>query len=677
MPDRPVLADQLDARDRLLFRYRLLPTRAFDYLSESTFAITGYPPEAFADADLGFKAVYPDDRERLEQFLAAQAREDTPLTMRFRRFDGSLMWAEFHFAYIRDAANRATAIEGVVRDVTPQKHTEQRMAAQYAVTRILAEAETLHDAARDLLGVLGEILGWDRALLWEIAADSFRLQYVDGWQPQHEPPSGLLLASHQQTFGPGEGIPGEAWRTGQPVWIPNVREQASFRSSDAAAREQIATGVAFPIRLRDEVLGVIELFSREQLPPDADLSLLMVNIGSQIGQFIERRRAERERKQLERQFYEAQKMEAVGHLAGGVAHDFNNVLTAILGYCELLLEETDGSDPRRADVQEIKRAGETAASLTRQLLTFSRRELLQSAVVDLNEIIGRVEKLLRRLIGENIEIVLRLEPGLPLVRADTGQLEQVIMNLAVNARDAMPVGGVLTIQTARTEVNETLARSHMGLRPGEYVELCVRDTGHGMPPEVQARLFEPFFTTKERGKGTGLGLATAYGIVKQSHGHIWVSSAVGRGATFRILLPVASEVTARSTTMATGASASTGSETILVVENDHAIRELTRKVLERQGYRVLTAEHARAALEIASSGRHINLVVTDVVMPGGMSGSALAGELARVIPGVKVVYTSGDMDDALEEGLAADGVFLEKPFTPDQLLKRVRTALEA
>src|SRR2546425_7740876 len=678
VPERPPLADQLLTRDCLQYRYRLHPSLRLEYISEGIVGLLGYPMEAYDDPHVCSRVVHPDDQHLIDLLLSGNAPSDHPLALRLRRFDGTDVWTEIHSAYTYDSAGRAVEIQGLIRDVTEHERAEQRLLVQYTVTQILAESETLLDAAPELLQTLGETLGWDRGVLWDLNASAAFLRYVAGWQPAGEDPSGLLMASSQMTTELGEELAGRAWATREPIWVDDVREYPFFRRPQAAEREGIAAGVAFPIRLRDRASGVIELFSRDLRHRDDDLVRLMMSLGSQIAQFIERRRAERERKQLERQFYESQKMEAIGHLAGGVAHDFNNLLTAILGYCELLLDGLRGSDPLRGDVQEIKRAADAAGTLTRQLLTFSRRELIESEIVDLNTIVSRVEKLLRRLIGEHIVIDLRLARSIRAVLADSGQIEQVILNLAVNARDAMPHGGTLVIETGLWAIDEETARGHIGLQPGSYVSLVMRDTGCGMPPEVQARVFEPFFTTKERGKGTGLGLATVYGIVKQCHGHIWVMSESGKGSTFTILLPATDHVDSAPAPAATHVPHPEGGETILLVEDDDAIRDITCRVLERHGYYVIAAESGPAALDAAAAhGGDIHLLFSDVVMPGGMTGDVVAEEISRVRPGVKLLYTSGYADEAIARRGMFEGVFLEKPFTPSALLKKVREALDS
>jgi PAS domain S-box-containing protein len=384
-----------------------------------------------------------------------------------------------------------------------------------------------------------------------------------------------------------------------------------------------------------------------------------------------------ERKHLEEQLRQSQKMEAVGRLAGGIAHDFNNLLTAITGYSDLTLRRLRPEDPLRRNVEEVKKAGERAASLTRQLLAFSRKQVLQPKVLDLNSVVSDMEKMLRRLIGEDIELRTALAPELGSVRADPGQIEQVIMNLAVNARDAMPHGGNLIIETGNVSLDEGYATRHIAVKPGAYVMLAVSDTGAGMSEETQARIFEPFFTTKEVGRGTGLGLSTVYGIVKQSGGNIWVYSEEGRGTAFKIYLPRVDEAAQEYKPSQGAEEPLDGTEVILLAEDDERVRNLVRAVLEGYGYRVLEAEDGGAALSI--SARHegpIHLLLTDVVMPK-MSGRELAGRLARVRPGMKVLYMSGYTDESIVHHgvLDADTPFIQKPFEPEALARKVRELL--
>ena len=383
-------------------------------------------------------------------------------------------------------------------------------------------------------------------------------------------------------------------------------------------------------------------------------------------------------RRLEDQLRQSQKMEAVGHLAGGVAHDFNNLLTVINGYTEMLLAGAAPADQVPALLAEVQAAGARAADLTRQLLAFSRKTILQPKVVDLNDLVAGIQRMLARLIGEDVRLATSLRPGIGRVRVDPGQLEQVLVNLAVNARDAMPTGGRLTIETDAADLDEGYARTHPEVRPGRYVLLSMSDTGTGMSDEVKARIFEPFFTTKGVGQGTGLGLATVYGIIKQSGGHLSVYSEVGKGTAFKVYLPVALDAPAATTVFKTPPPR--GTETVLLVEDEARVRAMTGIALRGGGYTVLEAGSAEEATRVFAARPEgaVDLLLTDVVMPGA-SGRVLAERLSAAAPGLKVLYMSGYTDDAVVRHglLAAEVAFVQKPFALDALLQKVRKVLDA
>ena len=386
-----------------------------------------------------------------------------------------------------------------------------------------------------------------------------------------------------------------------------------------------------------------------------------------------------EQRRLEEQLLQSQKMDAIGRLAGGIAHDFNNLLTTILGYCQMLLANPQLEVSMRADIEEVHGAASSAAGLTRQLLAFSRKQIIEPVNLDLNSALSRLERMLQRLIGENIQITLRLDEQLKTVLLDPVQVDQIVMNLAVNARDAMPKGGVLTIETANVDLDESYARQHLSVSAGEYVMLAVSDTGKGMSADVLTHVFEPFFTTKAFGQGTGLGLATVYGIVRQNRGHIWVYSEPNQGATIKMYFPALPRPSVRPSPASPAENAPVGTETILVVEDDPRLRLLTRKSLERCGYRVLVTGEGNEALRVAASHEGpIHLLLTDVVMPG-LSGKAVATAIARTRPDTRVLYCSGYTEDAIvHHGVLEAGVaFLEKPFTPNGLARKVRDVLDA
>jgi len=386
-----------------------------------------------------------------------------------------------------------------------------------------------------------------------------------------------------------------------------------------------------------------------------------------------------ERKTLEQQLIQAQKMEAIGTLTSGIAHDFNNILTSIIGNAHMVLMDINEDDPLREEIEEIKEAGERAAALTRQLLTFSRKQIIQPEVMDLNDILSHIEKMLRRLVREDIELGIIPEPALWKVLMDPTQMEQVIMNLVVNAGDAMPRGGKLTIEAANVYLDESYFRDHSAeAKTGPYAMLAVSDTGIGMDDETQSHIFEPFFTTKEREQGTGLGLSTVYGIVKQSDGFVWAYSESGIGTTFKVYLPRVGGDAESAGEDPIVPVESSGSETILVVEDDKRLLKLALRILKQYGYNVLVAENGKEALRVVEECKEpIHLVLTDMVMPG-MSGTEVAEQVKLLKPEIKVIYMSGYADNAaVPHGILPEEVnFIQKPFTPEGLARKVREVLD-
>jgi signal transduction histidine kinase/ActR/RegA family two-component response regulator len=387
-----------------------------------------------------------------------------------------------------------------------------------------------------------------------------------------------------------------------------------------------------------------------------------------------------ERRELEQQLLHSQKMDAVGQLAGGVAHDFNNLLMVVSSYAELLLDSLATTDEKaKHQAQEILKAARRAAELTQQLLAFSRKQVLSPRMLDLNALISDFGRMLPRLIGEDIQMVIKPGDSLWKVKADPAQLQQVMMNLAVNARDAMPQGGQLVLEVANTHLDKEYAQRHVGVQPGDFVMLAVSDTGSGIPPEILPHIFEPFFTTKEQGKGTGLGLPTVYGIVKQSGGFVWVYSEVGHGSVFKVYLPRAEGITEQPPEeRVAGARPSQGSENILVVEDEEAVREATCEYLASRGYTVLQAGNGADALQVLEQfGKTVHLLITDVVIPG-MSGAELGKQVRELRPGTRVLYISGYTENTVvQHGIEAASGFLQKPFTLASLGHKVREVLEA
>jgi two-component system cell cycle sensor histidine kinase/response regulator CckA len=438
----------------------------------------------------------------------------------------------------------------------------------------------------------------------------------------------------------------------------------------AAAQDLRARGVAGPLEkeyLRTDGTRIPVLIGMAMLEESTSIAF--------VADLTERKQAERALRETEEQLRQAQKMEAIGRLAGGIAHDFNNLLSIILSYSSLLLEDGNGS--QQEELTEIKRAGERAAELTQQLLAFSRRQVLEPKVVDLNQVITGIDRMIRRIVGEDIQLRTVPTNGLWKTKVDPGQIEQVVMNLVVNARDAMPKGGILTIETGNVELDDAYGEEHAGVAGGPYVMLAVSDTGVGMDRETRERVFEPFFTTKELGKGTGLGLSTVFGIVQQSGGSIWLYSEPGKGTTFKIYLPRTIELE-KPAPVRTSLAAPSGVETILVVEDEPQVRAVTIAILSGKGYRLIEAPDPTEAIRVSDAfGEPIHLLLTDVVMPV-MSGRELAEILTKRRTGMKVLYMSGYTDDTIVHHgvLDASMAFLQKPITPEALLRKVREALD-
>ena len=448
---------------------------------------------------------------------------------------------------------------------------------------------------------------------------------------------------------------------------PEDRERV-LKAASEARRTGVGTSLEYRMRHKDGTWRTLESRASTIIKNGAVEKLVIVN------------RDVTQRKSLEEQFRQAQKMEAIGRLSGGVAHDFNNLLGVIIGYGEIVQEGTPAESPLRSCVDEMLKAGHRAAGLTRQLLAFSRQQVLDPRILDLNAVVKDMEKMLKRLIGEDIQFVASLDPALVPIKADQGQIEQAILNLAVNARDAMPEGGELTLKTSNFYMDEEfVSRYPYPVLVGEYVLFSVRDNGIGMDPATRARVFEPFFTTKEKGKGTGLGLSMVYGVVKQSGGYIDVMSEPGAGTCFNIYLPKAAAALDNHKPSSELPVALKGNETVLLVEDETSLRTLSRHLLELCGYHVLEAENGPEALKISQeSARNIDLLLTDVVMPG-MSGRVLADEITTGRPEIRVVYMSGYTGQTVgQHGVLAEGsFFLPKPFTREALAAKVREALDA
>ena len=609
--------------------------------SEETYRIFGVAPAArpMSVADY-LDLIYPEDRDAVREAVRGAIETGAPFEVDHRivRPDGSVRSLHGRGGLVSDSAGRPVRLIGAVLDITARKQAEESLRQANDRLQVIIQSSPLAILSLDAAGVVR---------LWNPAAER-----VFGWTA--------------------------AEVTGQP--LPNIPEGSEKEFRELLRRVlqgESVTGVELVRRRKDGAAVTVNLFAAPLHEADGRITGILGLVEDVTGV-----------KRLEQQFLQAQKMEAVGQLAGGVAHDFNNLLTVILGSTELLLEMLPSDHPGRDDAEETRKAALRAADLTRQLLAFSSQQVLAPRILSLNEVVANMDRMLQRSIGDDIELRTALAEHLGAVRADPGQLEQVIVNLAVNARDAMPRGGKLTIETANVALDQSYAQGHTVVVPGAYVMLAVSDTGVGMDAATQARVFEPFFTTKAKGKGTGLGLATAYGIVNQSGGYVWVYSEPGRGSTFKVYLPRVHAPLEQASPDPIVTASLRGSETILLVEDQKEVRSLIHKMLEARGYQVLVAASGPEAIRLGTRpdarrpaqqrGRIIDLLVTDVVMPG-MTGRDVGLVLTAAHPKMRVLYVSGYTDESIaHHGMLEPGIaFLQKPFTAEALARKVREVLDA
>jgi PAS domain S-box-containing protein len=590
--------------------------------------------------------------------------------------NGSRMDVSLSITAIRDSGGRIRGVSGTIRDITRHRAAEEQLRLLHDIVLAAGEAVALDETLEVVLRLICQATDIPLANAW--VPDSRGKLECRGHWARPEDRERFRPFVEGWSFEKDAGLPGRVWASKRPAWIANLALDANSPRAAMAEKLGIRAGVAVPILVGEELVAVIEAFLPQPGDENASLVSLLSAVGAQIGSVVQRRRIEEALRKSEEQFRQAQKMEAIGRLTGGVAHDFNNILSVILTYSWLLAEELEPDDPKRKDLLEIKAAGERAATLTHQLLAFSRRQALQPQVVDLNEIVRGMETMLQRLIGEDVELTVIHAPAAAMVNVDPGQMGQVIMNLAVNARDAMPGGGKLTIEIAAVQLEEGFVAEHAGAGPGPHMLLSISDTGCGMDAATQARVFEPFFTTKEPGKGTGLGLSTVFGIVRQSAGTIWLYSEPGKGTTFKIYLPVAEPGAEHPLLPPVSPAMLRGSETILVIEDEEGVRKLVHSILQRNGYRVVEAKSGADALRIAEQQAVIDLLLTDVIMPQ-MGGAETAACLLAVRPGLKVLYMSGYGENAaiLHGALSPEAAFVQKPITPTALLSKVREVLDS
>lgn len=605
-----------------------------------------------------------------------------------KKKNSQLFWERASISAIKDETGTITHFVGVKEDITEQRRIKEAERRSWKLSEAMAsaslcflETENISKMAQILVDRCVEITNASFGFLYELvfggdarilAVSSRTAMAAGGLCAQvkgHIEREGFFLVA------PGDGLMFEPVRAGATVLTNNPATLDHLICRDSGNFGRINSFLGTPLKVGSRVVGMIGLTDR----PDGftEMERREIEAFAQTAALaLHSARAEIEHKKAMDQLRQAQKMEAIGQLAGGIAHDFNNLLTVINGYSTLLIHEMPNDSPFRGEVEHILQAGERAADLTHQLLAFSRRQILEPKHIDINHLVKNVEKMLKRLIRENILLTARLAEQLGTVKADPGQVEQIIMNLVVNARDAMEEGGILTIETANEELDGTFAMNNPGAVPGCYVMLAVTDTGVGMSEEVRRKVFEPFFTTKAQGKGTGLGLATVYGIVKQSDGYIQVLSQPGKGSSFRVFLPRVQGKN-EGDDLLDDAPETLGSETVLVVEDEEGVLNLVVHTLSARGYRVFSTASPAEAMEIFSRDRErICLLVTDVIMPG-MSGPLLADNLREQREDLKILFMSGYTDDTAIPSEASDEhtSFIMKPFTPDALAGKVRELL--
>lgn len=591
---------------------------------------------------------------------------------RFRRHDGTYAYVIDHGYVLRDHEGAPYRVIGAKTDMTERRQAETMHAIQLAVGLALEDSVTLSEAVPKILRAMCELQGWTFGALWLVDTQKKTLRCDALWHQSGQLTEAFAQAYQALALQQTMGLAGQAWKTDAPAFCPDILNEAGFPAHDAARDADLHGAIAFPIHAGKEILGIMEFFTVEVLRPAISRLEGISELGAMISQFLNR-------KDLERQLRQAQKMEALGRMAGGVAHDFNNLLTIINSWAELLMDEPGLTSRAQRGMAQIKEAGNKATGLTRQLLAFTRHQVVERQSLNLNERVRDIIELMKRVIGEDIHLVLTLDPTVGRIKADSGQIEQVVMNLVVNARDAMPHGGRLELETGEVMVSHSDPFWPDPLPPGPYVTLAVRDTGCGMSADTLAHVFEPFFTTKELGKGTGLGLSTVYGIVRQSSGTVGITSEVGKGTSFTIYFPRLEGDTDSPRAMPQPKSMNEQSETILLVEDNDMVRGLAHTVLVAQHYHVLAARSGEEALEmVRRQGRHIALLVTDMVMPG-MGGAQLARELKALQPDIRVILTSGysGRDETLLNAFDTQMAFLPKPYTPESLTKAVATALES
>ncbi|MBI5242280.1 MAG: response regulator [Elusimicrobia bacterium] len=542
---------------------------------------------------------------------------------------------------------------------------------------IIAAAPSIQEAAPRIIRILCETLDWDMGSLWWAEGESGALRCAGFWRGTHAQAEEFEEATRSLTFRSGVGLPGRVRQSGKPVFVSDLARDFDSPRLAAALKAGLREVLAVPLDIAGDCLGVMEFFSGKPCRPKGATPAMLETVAVLIGLFIKREEAAQSLRQKDAELLQARKLESIGRLAGGIAHDFNNILTAVLASANFLKCDLGAGTPKMEDVEAILRSAQSAADVTRQLLAFSRRQVLEPRILDLGGLVRNMEKILKRLVGEDVELVVAVDSKAGKIKADSAQVEQILLNLFMNARDAMPKGGRLTIETGDARLDDAYASSHPGARAGRYAMLAVSDTGIGMDEETQARVFDPFFTTKNPGRGTGLGLSSVYGIMRQSGGHVSLYSVPGRGTTFKAYFPVMEESAAADLGPAPEETPK-GTETVLLVEDDAEVRAVSRRILAQQGYTVIEARSAEEGEKIVlEHPGEIHLLLTDLVMPGA-DGLELARRVGALRPKTKTLLMSGYTERAAthQEIIGFAMHYLQKPFSPDDLAWKVRQVLD-
>jgi PAS domain S-box-containing protein len=632
--------------------FQTSPDGTFIRVNPAMGQMLGYSsPEELITAAANLDQDLYADHARRDEFSRSLQKNDrlSAFEIELRKKDGSTVFLSESARAVRDESGRLLYYEGIAKDITERKRADEAESRLHA--QIEQQRQTLDAIIANVPGVVFESWGKPNS---ELQRPDFVSEYLK---------SMLGYTVSEWTSKPG-------------FWLSIVHPD-DRRRVEREASIQNAAGKAGTYEFRWLAKDGSIVWVSAHTVPICDDEGLAVGVRGVVTDITERQRLESALSTSEEQLRQSQKLEAIGQLAGGVAHDFNNLLTVIGGYSSILLNRVAEDSPHHMPIEEIKKASDRACGLTRQLLAFSRKQILQPKLLDLNAVVSDLDKMVRRLIGEDVDLFVITDPGLGKVKADPGQIEQVLLNLIVNARDAMPLGGKITMETSNVFISNEYAQGHAAT-PGSYVMLAVSDSGCGMSNEVKERIFEPFFTTKGAGKGTGLGLSTVYGIVKQSEGHIWLYSEPDNGTTFKIYLPRVSDAEEQEEVAIGAKDVPRGTETVLLVEDEDQVRDILTDILNDQGYRVFVAASGSEALDIARKNGFIHLMVTDVVMPQ-MSGRELSEKLARYRPEMKVLYMSGYTDDAIvRHGLLDEKLnFLQKPFDSATVARKVRQVLDS